>query len=168
MSKEPQRQSLAARALAAALGLSITLAGCSMAEGEQTAPPSAPTATAPAATVPATDEPTAADLWSDDRSRIDTPLLSSADLESETQWAIFTKVCGQNPSPIKTDNITLSIDNVVLDLHISNPAARDELMHLLGNLPITHAVEVTHWDSFRIGSFREQFSIQFQNGPSVP
>lgn len=69
-------------------------------------------------------------------------------------------------SPIKTDNITLSIDNVVLDLHISNPAARDELMHLLGNLPITHAVEVTHWDSFRIGSFREQFSIQFQNGTS--
>ena len=85
MSKEPQRQNLAARALAAALGFSIALAGCSMAKGEQTMPPLAPTPPSPAVTVPATDEPTAADLWSDDRSRIDTPLLSSADLEAETQ-----------------------------------------------------------------------------------
>lgn len=69
-------------------------------------------------------------------------------------------------NPIKTGNITLSIDNIVLDLHISNPAAREELMHLLENLPITHAVEVTHWDSFRIGSFREQFTIRFQDGNS--
>lgn len=98
MSKEPQRQNLAARALATALGFSIALAGCSMAKGEQTMPPLASTPPSPAVTVPATDEPTAADLWSDDRSRIDTPLLSSADLESETQWAIFTEVCGQDPS----------------------------------------------------------------------
>lgn len=60
---------------------------------------------------------------------------------------------------IKTDNITLSIDNVVLDLHISNHAARQELMHLLEKFFVTHAVEVTHWDSFRIGSFQEQFPI---------
>ena len=85
MSKEPRRQSLAAKTMAAALGFSIALAGCSMAKGEQTMPPLAPTPPSPAVTVPATDEPTAADLWSDDRSRIDTPLLSSADLESETQ-----------------------------------------------------------------------------------
>lgn len=39
-------------------------------------------------------------------------------------------------------------------------------MHLLGNLPITHAVEVTHWDNFRMGSFREQFTIRFQDGNS--
>jgi len=69
-------------------------------------------------------------------------------------------------NPIKIGNITLSIDNIVLDLYISNPAHREELMHLLGNLPITHAVEVTHWDSFRIGSFREQFTIRFQDGNS--
>ena len=69
-------------------------------------------------------------------------------------------------NPIKTDNITLSIDNVVLDLHISNPAARQELMLLLEKLPITHAVEVTHWNSFKIGSFKEQFIIRFQDGNS--
>ena len=63
-------------------------------------------------------------------------------------------------------NITLSIDNIVMDLHISNPAAREELMHLLEKLPITHAVEVINWDSFRIGSFREQFTIRFQDGNS--
>ncbi len=69
-------------------------------------------------------------------------------------------------NPIKIGNITLSIDNIVLDLYISNPAHREELMHLLGNLPITHSVEITHWDSFRIGSFREQFTIRFQDGNS--
>ena len=72
----------------------------------------------------------------------------------------------QYHNPIKTGNLILSIDNIVLDLHISSPTARDELMHLLEKLPITHAVEVTHWDSFRIGSFREQFTIRFQDGNS--
>lgn len=39
-------------------------------------------------------------------------------------------------------------------------------MHLLGKLPISYAVEVTHWDSFRVGSFREQFTVRFQDGNS--
>lgn len=39
-------------------------------------------------------------------------------------------------------------------------------MHLLEKLPFTHAVEVTHWNSFKMGSFKEQFSIRFQNGNS--
>lgn len=39
-------------------------------------------------------------------------------------------------------------------------------MSLLDKLPITHAVEVTHWNSFRPGSCREQFSIRFQDGNS--
>lgn len=37
----------------------------------------------------------ALELWSDDRSRIDTPLLDHAALEPETQWAIF-ELCGQD------------------------------------------------------------------------
>ena len=82
------------------LGFSIVMTGCSMAAGKlptQTTEPM-PTASPPVLVLPATDEPTAADLWSDDRSRIDTPLLSSASLDAETQWAIFTEVCGQDPS----------------------------------------------------------------------
>lgn len=43
----------------------------------------------------ATSAPSAADLWSDDRSRIDTPLLATAELAPETQWAIF-EACGQD------------------------------------------------------------------------
>ena len=64
------------------------------------------------------------------------------------------------------DNLTLSIDNMVMDLYISVPPARDQLMLLLDKLPISHAVEVNHWNSFRPGSFREQFTIRFQDGNS--
>ena len=39
-------------------------------------------------------------------------------------------------------------------------------MHLLERLPFTHAVEVTHWNSFKMGSFKEQFTIRFQDGNS--
>lgn len=39
-------------------------------------------------------------------------------------------------------------------------------MTLLDDLPITHAVEVKYWNSFRPGSYREQFSIHFQDGNS--
>lgn len=69
-------------------------------------------------------------------------------------------------NPIRAGNLTLSIDNIVMDLYISRPADRDRLMHLLESLPITHAVEVTHWNSFKMGSFKEQFSIHFQDSNS--
>lgn len=39
-------------------------------------------------------------------------------------------------------------------------------MLLLEKLPITHAVEVTHWNIFKIGSFKEQFTIRFQDDNS--
>lgn len=67
---------------------------------------------------------------------------------------------------IQSGNLTLSIDNIVLDLYVSAPPARDQLMVLLDKLPITHAVEVVHWSSFRPGTFREQFTIRFQDGTS--
>lgn len=53
-----------------------------------------------------------------------------------------------------------------MDLYLSNPADRKRLMTMLEKLPITHAVDVTHWNSFKMGSFREQFSIRFQEGDS--
>lgn len=65
---------------------------------------------------------------------------------------------------IRTDgNLTLSIDNIVLDLYISNPKARDGLMKIMDSLPTMYAVEITHWTSFRPGTFREQFSIKMQD-----
>lgn len=70
-------------------------------------------------------------------------------------------------NPIRTkDDITLSIDNVVLDLYISRPDARERLMLLMDELPIKYAVNVVYWNSFRPGTFREQFSIQMQDGSS--
>lgn len=113
MDKKPQRPRLAAKALVTVLGFDIALAGCATADGDyitpplDTTPPAAATATATAAPTPAetaqaevvppTEQPTAADLWSDDRSRIDTPLLDIG-LDAETQWAIFEQVCGQDTS----------------------------------------------------------------------
>lgn len=55
-----------------------------------------PAATQPPAPTDTAAEPTASDLWSDDRSRIDTPILD-IDLEPETQWAIF-EACNQDRS----------------------------------------------------------------------
>lgn len=64
------------------------------------------------------------------------------------------------------DNLTLSIDNVVLDLYISLPQARDNLMSLMGLLPMEKAVNIVHWCSYRPGTFREQFSIRMQDNTS--
>lgn len=60
----------------------------------------------------------------------------------------------------------LSIDNVVLDIYISAPKARDSLMALLDKLPIQYAVDIQHWNSYRPGTYREQFSIKHQDGTS--
>ena len=94
--KARRRRQTAARitALVAAflLGLAVGRYTRTPAQADKPEPP--PATSTPAATVPATSEPTAADLWSDDRSRIDTPLLT-ADLEAETQWAIF-ELCSQD------------------------------------------------------------------------
>lgn len=64
------------------------------------------------------------------------------------------------------ENLTLSIDNVVLDLYISLPEAREKLMKLLSVLPIQYACDVIHWQSFRPGTFQEQFSIKLHDNTS--
>ena len=70
-------------------------------------------------------------------------------------------------NPIRTkDNLTFSIDNVVLDFYISRPEAREQLMTLMDRLPIKYAVDVVYWTSLRPGSFRDQFSIKLQDGNS--
>ena len=94
--KARRRRRTAARitALVAAFLLGLAVGRYTRTPAQADEPEQPPATSTPAATVPATNEPTAADLWSDDRSRIDTPLLT-ADLEAETQWAIF-ELCGQD------------------------------------------------------------------------
>lgn len=55
---------------------------------------------------------------------------------------------------------------MVLDFDVSSSKTRDKLMTLLDNLPIRYAVSVTYWYSGKIGSFKEQFRIEAQDGSS--
>ena len=74
----------------------ITIGGVRWAVNEAQEPEfPVPPAAAPVLTIQA-EEPAinATDLWSDDHSRIDVPLLD-VPLEAETQWAIFEQ-CGQD------------------------------------------------------------------------
>ena len=82
-------------AVSAILCTGITVGGAQWAisEGREPEPP-APVVTAPVLAIPGAPAIAAAGLWSDDRSRIDTPLLD-VPLEAETQWAIFEQ-CGQD------------------------------------------------------------------------
>lgn len=66
--------------------------------------------------------------------------------------------------PITTiEGYTLSIDKVVIDYKLRGPSALDELVKLLDMLPIRMAVNVNHWSSFRWATFRENFTIAFQD-----
>lgn len=67
---------------------------------------------------------------------------------------------------ITNEGFTLSIDKVVIDYYLSNLGARNNLINTLDTLPIRYAVNVTHWSSLRIGAFRENYTVEFQNGNS--
>lgn len=69
--------------------------------------------------------------------------------------------------PIHTsEGFILSIDKVVLDYRLRNISAVTALGQLLDKLPVRFAVDTKHWESFRIGSFRENYTITFQHGDS--
>lgn len=69
--------------------------------------------------------------------------------------------------PIHTsERFTLSIDKAVIDYRLKNIDTVAALGQLLDMLPVRFAVATKHWESFRIGSFRENYTIEFQNGNS--
>ena len=95
MTEIQKKNSIRHKAATFALALCTVLAGCTA--------PAVPTAGAvPAISAPVTviqpeeQAVSAADLWSDDRSRTGTPLLD-VPVAAETQWAIFEQ-CGQDAS----------------------------------------------------------------------
>lgn len=70
-------------------------------------------------------------------------------------------------APIKNaDNLTLSVDNVVIDFYIGHPAAREALTTFLNRFSIQYDVNVSHWSNLKLGNFREQFIVQHQDGTS--
>ena len=82
-------------AVSAILCTGITVGGVRWAISEAQEPLlPVPAVTAPVLAIPEAPAIAAADLWIDDRSRIDTPLLK-VPLAAETQWAIFEQ-CGQD------------------------------------------------------------------------
>ena len=97
MNHKPRAWGVAYGVISAALCTGITMAGCGLAINSTQEPeiPVPVIATAPVLAIPIVEPAiSAADLWSDDRSRIDTPLLK-VPLAAETQWAIFEQ-CGQD------------------------------------------------------------------------
>lgn len=68
---------------------------------------------------------------------------------------------------INTQNgLIVSIDNIVLDFVIHRQNDRDRLAKLLDAMPITQQVDITHWDSLKIGTFHDQFRLSFADGTS--
>lgn len=63
------------------------------------------------------------------------------------------------------NNLTISIDNIVLDLWVSNPDARDSIEVKISCLPRNEAELVT-WEGCRPGTFRQQYLFKLENGTS--
>lgn len=97
MKQKPRPGGLIYGAVSVILCSGITIGGvqCAVREVQKPEIPAPVIASTPVLAISA-EEPkiSAADLWSDDRSRIDVPLLD-VPLESETQWTIFEQ-CGQD------------------------------------------------------------------------
>lgn len=69
--------------------------------------------------------------------------------------------------PIQTaEGFTLSVDKVAVDYMMNGPDALTALGRLLNHLPIRYAIKTKLWESFKIGSFRQNYTITFQNGNS--
>ena len=97
MNHKPRPGGIIYGAVSVILCSGITIGGFRWAVSETQEPEiPVPAITAPVLAIPAAEEPAigTADLWSNDRSRIDAPLLD-VPLEAETQWAIFEQ-CGQD------------------------------------------------------------------------
>jgi len=66
---------------------------------------------------------------------------------------------------VRCDGYTLSIDNMVIDYYL-HPLAMDGLSRMLRNLDYDASCTPTHWLSSKVGSFRDQFTVAFDDGSS--
>lgn len=63
------------------------------------------------------------------------------------------------------NNLTISIDNIVLDLWVSNPDARDSIEVKISCLP-RNEVELVTWEGGKPGTFRQQWLFKLNDGTS--
>ena len=67
--------------------------------------------------------------------------------------------------PITENNLIISIDNIVLDVWVSNPDMRDMIEAKISYLP-RNKVELVAWEGCRPGTFRQQYLFKLENGTS--
>lgn len=59
-------------------------------------------------------------------------------------------------NPIFADDLTLSLDSIILDVSIPNPAIRDLLKVNIDHIARGAKVSVSSWESYKPGTFRQQ------------
>lgn len=67
--------------------------------------------------------------------------------------------------PISENNLIISIDNIVLDVWVSNPDIRDRIETKISCLPRSD-VDLVTWEGCRPGTFRQQYLFKLKNGTS--
>lgn len=66
-------------------------------------------------------------------------------------------------NPIFFENLTLSIDNLVLDFYKVCSSVSEQLVMLIDKVAIQYNVQVIRWESFKPGTFREQTSVRISD-----
>lgn len=66
---------------------------------------------------------------------------------------------------IVENNITISVDNVVLDVWVANPDIREMIETMISYLP-RNEVEVVNWEGGRPGTFQQQWLFKLNDGTS--
>lgn len=61
-------------------------------------------------------------------------------------------------------NLVLSIDNIVLDLWISNPEAKDIIEARINDM--SNDLTIVEWESNKPGTFHKQYSFRLSEGIS--
>ena len=68
-------------------------------------------------------------------------------------------------NPIIENNLTISIDNVVLDVWVANPATRDMIENRLFSMAKKDVALIT-WEGNKRGTFRKQYLVKKENSTS--
>lgn len=66
---------------------------------------------------------------------------------------------------IVENTLTISVDNVVLDVWVANPDVRDMIEEKITYLP-RNDVELITWEGCKPGTFRQQYLFKLENGTS--
>lgn len=69
-------------------------------------------------------------------------------------------------NPILDGNLTLSIDNIILDVSISRPEHQDLLKSMVLNIGRGNSTRVASWESRKQGTYRYQTSFQIDDNRS--